>query len=195
MAFEPVFSKDGNTLLFTGKKGSSTTDFWTVNRSGKTWGTAVAMPSPINSEANEFRGNFTSDGTFYFGSERSSPGINQVYKATKHATQEWLVERLGVPINAMSYDGDPCVAPDGRFLVTYAGRTGGYGGVDLYVSFSDGKGGWGTLINLGPNFNSPNDEFGACLSPNGKTLFFNRHTTQGDQLFWVAVSAIDKLKP
>ncbi len=192
---EPLFSQDGRTLTFTAKKGTRSTDLWTVSRTTSGWGNPVAMPAPINTDTNEFRGSFASDGTFYFGSERVSPGINQVFKARKNASQAWVAEQLGGPINALSYDGDPCIAPDGRFLVTYAGRVGGYGRVDLYVTFSDGKGGWGTPVNLGPKFNSPDDEFGACLSQDGKHMFFNRHTAEGDKLYWVAVTAIDKLRP
>jgi len=192
---EPVFSRDGRTLTFTATKGRNATDLWTVSRTANGWGSPVAMPSPINSDTNEFRGSWTSNGTFYFGSERASEGINQVFKARQNAAGAWEIEKLGAPINALSYDGDPCIAPDGRFLIYYAGRANGYGRVDLYVAFSDGKGGWGTPINLGPTFNSPDDEFGAYLSLDGKQLFFNRHTAEGDQLFWVAVSAIDKLRP
>lgn len=193
-ASEAVFSKDGNSLTFTGTKGAGSTDFWTVRRQGEGWGKPERLPAPLNSDASEFRGSLADDGSFYFGSERLSPGINQVFKATKQG-QAWTVEKLGAPINALSYDGDPCIAPDGRFLITYAGRPDSIGRVDLYVSFRDGKGGWGKLINLGPDFNSSDDEFGAYLSPDGKSLFFNRHTTKGDELYWVAVSAIDKLKP
>lgn len=193
-ASEPVYSKDGNTLTFTGTKGTGSTDFWTVSRQGEGWGKPERMPAPLNSDANDFRGSLADDGTFYFGSERLSPGILQVFKATKQG-QGWAVEKLGAPINALSYDGDPCIAPDGRFLITYGARPDSHGRVDLYVSFSDGKGGWGKQINLGPEFNSPDDEFGACLSLDGKWLYFNRHTAQGDQLYWVAVSAIDRLKP
>lgn len=194
-AMEPVFSKDGRTLTFTASKVGGSTDLWTVSRTATGWGQPVAMPAPLNSDTNEFRGSFTTDGTFYFGSERLSPGINQVFKARQNAAGAWAVEALGAPINALSYDGDPCIAPDGRFLVYYAGRAGGYGRVDLYLTFSDGKGGWGTPVNLGPTFNSPDDEFGACLSPDGKVMFFTRHTSEGDKLFWVSVAAIDKLKP
>jgi|GEM_PF-1756276 len=192
---EPMFSKDGKTLTFTATKGKGATDFWIVSRTDTGWGTPQAMPAPINTDMNEFRGSYASDGAFYFGSERVSPGILQVFKATKTAAQGWAVEILGAPINTLSYEGDPCIAPDGRFLVYYSGRAGGFGRVDLYVTFSDGKGGWGTPINLGPKFNSPDDEFGAYLSHDGKYMFFNRHTAEGDKLFWVAVSAIDKLKP
>jgi hypothetical protein len=85
------------------------------------------------------------------------------------------------------------LAPDGRFLIFSSARDGK--SADLYVTFPDARGGWGTPINLGPAFNSPYDEYGANLSADGKYLFFTRHTPQGNRIYWVAVSAIEQLKP
>ncbi len=190
---ESVFSADGKTLTFTGKKSASgSMDFWTVEYTVHGWGTPVCMPAPINSAANEWRGSIMSDGTRYFSSERDKPGIYQVYKAYRDADLKPVVEKLGLPVNMNSYEGDPCIAADGHFLVFCSGR----GGVstDLFVSFSDGKGGWNTPINLGSTFNTASDEYGAYLSHDGKYLFFTRHTSQGNGNYWVAVSAIEKLK-
>ena len=38
------------------------------------------------------------------------------------------------------------------------------------------------------------DEYGAHLSSDGKFLFFTRHTARGNGIYWVASSAIEKLK-
>jgi Tol biopolymer transport system component len=190
---ESVFSADGHSLTFTGKKAPSTaTDFWIVEEEAHGWGPPVRLPSPINSDANEWRGSTMTDGTMYFGSERDRPGIYQVYKACRDCGHNLVVEKLGPPINLNSYEGDPCIAPDGHFLVFCSGRD--VVSTDLYVSFSDGKGGWGAPINLGPAFNTGNDEYGAYLSHDGKYLFFTRHTSQGDGIYWVATSAIEKLR-
>lgn len=183
---EPIFSEDGTSLIFTGKKGSTTTDLWTVDFTNNSWGVPVALPSPFNSSANEFRSSTMSNGTFYFGSNRS--GMMQIYKSTSLSA----VELLGAPINNQSYEGDPCIASDGHFLIFHSGRQGGSS--DLYVSFSDGQGGWKKPINLGPNYNSSSDEYGAHLSSDGKYLFFTRHTLKGNSIFWVSISAIEKLK-
>ncbi len=188
---EPVFSADGKTLTFTGKKSTGSLDLWTVRYEGHQWGTPVALPAPINSGATEFRGSYMPDGTMYFTSARS--GMNQVYKGYKDATQTLAVELVGAPISTSSYEGDPCIAPDGRFLIISSARDGK--SADLFVSFPDARGGWGTPINLGPAFNSPDDEYGAHLSSDGKYLFFTRHTSQGNGIYWVAVSAIEKLEP
>jgi hypothetical protein len=188
---EPVFSADGKTLTFTGRKSVGTQDLWTVGYAGQRWGTPVALPTPINSDAWEFRGSYMSDGTFYFTSGRS--GMNQVYKARKNADQSVVAELVSAPISTNSYEGDPCIAPDGRFLIFSSARDGK--SADNYVSFPDARGGWGTPINLGPAFNGPYDEYGAHLSSDRRYLFFTRHTPQGNNIYWVAVSAIEQFKP
>jgi hypothetical protein len=188
---EPVFSADGKTLTFTGRKSTGTQDLWTVGYAGQKWGTPVALPSPVNSEAKEFRGSYMSDGTLYFTSERS--GMYQVYKGYKDATGALVVELVGAPISTSTYEGDPCIAPDGRFLIFNSVRD--LKSADLYASFRDARGGWGTPVKLGPEFNSPYDEYGAHLSSDGKYLFFTRHTSHGNTIYWVAVSAIERLNP
>jgi hypothetical protein len=187
---EPVFSADGTSLTFTGIKAAGTRDLWTVSYADQRWGTPVALPAPINSDAKEGRGSTLPDGTMYFSSARS--GMFQVYKGYKDATRALVVELVGAPVSTNSYEGDPCIAPDGRFLIFYSVRD--WKSSDLYVSFSDGKGGWGPAIRLGDGFNTPGDEYGAHLSADGKYLFFTRHSAQGNGIYWVAVSAIDKLR-
>jgi Tol biopolymer transport system component len=187
---EPVFSADGTTLTFTGKKGTGTLDLWSVRYTAQGWGTPVAMPSPINSGAKEYRGSYMADGTMYFGSSRS--GMMQVYKANNDTSRVPAVELVGPPISTKSFEGDPCIAPDGRFLIFYSARN--RISSDLYVSFRDGKGGWGIPINFGDKFNSPDDEYGAHLSSDGQYLFFTRHASTGNSIYWVASSAIEKLR-
>jgi len=188
---EPVFSADGKTLMFTGRQSTGSLELWTVSYDGHRWGRPVALPSPINSEAKEFRGSYMSDGTLYFTSGRS--GMNQVYRAAKNAAHSLVVDLVAAPVSTNSYEGDPCIASDGRFLIFSSARDGK--SADLFVSVADARGGWGTPINLGPAFNTPDDEYGAHLSSDGKYLFFTRHTSQGNGIFWVAVSAIEQLKP
>lgn len=187
---EPVFSDDGATLTFTGQKETGSRDLWNVSFINEGWGVPTALPSPINSNRNEFRGSTMTNGTMYFCSNRS--GMMQIYKAYTDTTQSLIAEMLGAPINTRSYEGDPCIATDGHFLIFYSCRGGSSS--DLYVSFSDSSGGWETPIDLGAEFNTANDEYGAHLSSDGKYLFFTRHTAQGNSIYWVAASAIEKLK-
>jgi Putative Ig domain/WD40-like Beta Propeller Repeat len=190
---EPRFGANGVTLTFTGKTATGSQDLWVVRYQDTAWGQPIALPAPINSDAREWRGSSTSDGVVYFGSTRGNPPINQVYRAHRDSSQQWVAEKMGPPINMNAYEGDPCVAPDGHFLIFYSARSGV--SADLYVSFRDANGGWGEPIPLGPEFNTANDEYGAHLTTDGKYLFFTRHTPTGNEIYWVAASAIEKLKP
>jgi len=187
---EPVFSADGTTLTFTGRKGIGTLDLWTVRHTAQGWDTPVAMPPPINSNAKEYRGSTMVDGTLFFGSSRS--GMMQVYKANSDTSRVPAVELVGPPISMKSFEGDPCIAPDGRFLIFYSARDGKSS--DLYVSVRDANGGWGVPINLGDKFNSSDDEYGAHMSPDKKCLFFTRQSSAGNTIYWVASSAIGNLR-
>jgi len=190
---EAYFSPDGNRLYFSAHaRGSgSGMDLWMVDRAGTGWGTPVRLPAPINSDANEFHFSKGPDGTIYFLSNRS--GSPQIYRARQNADRTFLVELIPAPVLSVgTYDGDPTIAPDGRFLVFHSGRAGGFGAVDLHVSFPDGKGEWTKPMNLGADFNTAADEYGAMLSPDGKYLFFVRHSLKKGELFWVSTRAIDK---
>jgi hypothetical protein len=116
------YSNDGTTLTFTGRMGSGTLDLWTVRYTASGWDAPAALPPPVNSGAKEYRASYLSNGTMYFGSTRS--GMMQVYKTCVDTTRRPRVELVGPPISVNSYEGDPCVAPDGRFLVFYSGRDG-----------------------------------------------------------------------
>jgi hypothetical protein len=194
-AAEPFFSKGGKRLYFTAQAKDAKTrmDFWMVERSGRGWGSPVRLPAPINSDANEFHFCQVLDGTTYFLSNRS--GAAQVYRARQKRGQSPQVELIPAPVLSVgTYDGDPLVAPDGRFLVFHSGRAGGLGAVDLYVCFPDGKGEWTPPVNLGADFNTDADEYGAALSPDGKYLFYVRHSPQRGDIYWVSTSALEKFR-
>lgn len=193
---EPGFTPDGKSLIFTGAKDATNQDLYTVSFDGKTFGTPVALPAPINTPAPEWRGSMAPDGSFYFGSLRVSPAdqLNQIFRATKDAAGVWKVELAPFPLNSEVGEGDPCIAPDGRWMVFYSNRS--YRAAELYVSFREANGTWGDPIRLGPEFNAATEQYGARLSGDGKFLFFVRKTrAEGEKTWWVSTSAIDKLKP
>jgi hypothetical protein len=189
---EPHFSPDGGTLFFTGKHPGEFGRLWAVTRTGAKWGKPERQPTPIEGEGDAYRGRRTDDGTWYFGLQ--TQGMVQIYRTTTGGAGGVAIEKLGAPVNQQAYDGDPCVAPDGRWLVFNSARILA-GRSDLYVSFADGRGNWGTPVHLGPEYNTPDDEFGAMLSPDGMHLFFTRHAIAGNELHWVDAAAIDALKP
>lgn len=193
---EPAFSPDGKTLYFTGTKADGNQDLFTVSCEGRVFGTPVALPAPINSAAKEWRGSVAPDGSFYFGSIRMDPAneLNQIFKATKDANGTWTTAWMPAPFNTENYEGDPCIAPDGRWMIFYSYRN--WKTADLYVSFREANGAWGDPIRMGPEFNAAPEQYGARLSRDGKYLFFVRKTkAEGEKTWWVSVNAIDKLRP
>jgi Immunoglobulin domain/WD40-like Beta Propeller Repeat len=183
---EPFFSQDGAKLFFTCLTNNQT-DFYAVDCTPQGWTNPAALPSPINSAYNEYCYSQTTNGTAYFASTRSG-GLN-IYKTYQVAGQPLQVVNLAPTI----VGGDPCIAPDERFLVFYTG--GAYGGVDLFVSFNNRKGGWTTPVNLGSRFNTSADEFNPSISPDGQYLFFARQNASSGDVYWVSVAAIDNLNP
>jgi hypothetical protein len=190
-ANEPVFARDGKSLVFTGSKSTGTKDFWAVSYSKGSWGEPAALPEPVNSSADEFRPCFQPDGTIWFVSSREG-GMNQLYKATKDGSGRYAVAKLPPSINTGNWECDPCVPADGRFLLFFSAVD--QKSTDMYLVFPDGKGGWGPWIKAKPGFNTGNDEYGAHLTADGAYLFFTRHSATGNTIYWVSVSAIDALR-
>lgn len=191
-AGEPFFSADGKSLTFNAsqKASPSGADFWRVTRTAQGWSAPVRLSEAFQSKANDLCFTQTSDGTGYFLSRRL--GLPQLFRVRPGAE---AAELLPAPITAEGVpNGDPCIAPDGRFLVFFSFRQGGFGSGDLFTTFPDGKGGWTEPMNLGPDFNSAGSEYGPSLSPDGRFLFFVRHTREKGELFWVATSALERFR-
>ena len=64
----------------------------------------------------------------------------------------------------------PSISSDGRRLFFSSNRTGGQGGMDLYVSMNQ-NGVWGDPVNLGPKINTPKDDIFPFSHASGVLLF------------------------
>ena len=65
--------------------------------------------------------------------------------------------------------------------------------MDLYISFNNANNQWEYPINMGNKINSPLVERFPVVSPDGKYMFFMRHTETQD-FFWVSTEIFDKLR-
>ncbi|PHN98569.1 hypothetical protein CSC81_03505 [Tenacibaculum discolor] len=93
----------------------------------------------------------------------------------------------------------PFIAPDESYLIFDGKREGGYGDSDIYICFKQQDGSWGEPINMGDKINTNAWEALACVTPDGKFLFFNRNMGSKDyenvDIFWVSAQVIEDLKP
>ncbi|HKC68974.1 MAG TPA: carboxypeptidase regulatory-like domain-containing protein, partial [Bacteroidia bacterium] len=92
---------------------------------------------------------------------------------SKVSNNKWRTpEPFGKPINTSYWEGGACISPDGKTLYFTSERKGGFGNSDIWMSVRKTKTEWDTPVNLGAEINSPYDEAGLFLAPDGKTLFF-----------------------
>lgn len=65
------------------------------------------------------------------------------------------------------------------YLIT--DRPGGYGGTDIWLVTKNEQGVWDKMENLGPTINTPYNEDGVFIHPDGKTLYFSSegHNSMG----------------
>lgn len=93
----------------------------------------------------------------------------QIYSATKEG-ENWS-NPVELPFNTVEYEeAHPALSPDGQKLYFTSDRSGGFGGMDLYVSrFENGE--WSVPENLGSNINTPGNEVFPYVHNDG-TLYF-----------------------
>jgi hypothetical protein len=74
------------------------------------------------------------------------------------------------------------ISSDNTLLVFSSDRPGGYGHHDLYsATWDEDLQIWTNITNLGPNVNTPLDEYNSCMAEEAGFLFFERHDPITDQ--------------
>ena len=169
-----------------------------VERQTGKWGEPQKLPSPINLGTYSGYYSETADGVAYINSERSGGfGSDDIWCIHPSSNQ---AENLGSKVNASGQDSYPCVAHDGSFLIFSSTRSGKIGYQDLYICFDKGNDEWTVPVNMeingaGINVSSRHQAY-PSLSPDGRFLFFTRHTASGDieDIYWVSTNVIDTLR-
>lgn len=90
-----------------------------------------------------------------------------------------------VPVPALNTDYEelgPEPSRDGQSLYFYSDRPGGLGGFDLWVARRDGDD-WTEPVNLGSRINSPHNDYGPAVAPDGLSLVFSSNRPKpGEQI-------------
>ncbi|MGD8780443.1 MAG: SBBP repeat-containing protein [Ignavibacteria bacterium] len=200
----PSFSYDGNRLYFdVWTSDYSDCNIWAVDRTENGWGEAYQLPSPANTSSINQSYSPTADGNAYVFSTRPDGfGDYDIWYLKALSGQSFQAENLGSTINTSAWETDPCIAPDGSYLIFSSNRPGGYGSQDLYISFINEENEWPEPVNMeiseaGINV-AQHHQVSPSISPDGKYLFFARHSTPGQSMtmdiYWVSTEIIDSLK-
>lgn len=145
----------------------------------------------INSEYPEYNPSVSADGkTMIFTSRRpESVGklldedgkfYEDIYISTKDSiTGQWQ-DAVSVPgqLNENGHDANMSLSPDGKQIYVYR-NTGFTGSGEIFISKIGRTGKWGKAAKLEGDINTSYFESSACVSPDGKTLYFVSERPKG----------------
>jgi len=184
--YHPSLTVDENTLIFTRLRPADNEtdnggaqfeeDFYISRRENLEWGPAIPLGSPLNTHGNEGAHSVSPDGRYFYftGCERPDGyGSCDLYISKREGDKWSKPTNMGELINTGTWDAQPTIGPDGRTLVFTSRRAGGKGMADLWITQKRDNGTWTLPENLGDSINTPYDEFGPYLHPDGRTLFFS----------------------
>lgn len=177
---DPVFSPDGNMILFQsnrpveGKPDRKGFDIWASRRLKKGWSSPYHLGNTINSDASESFASMTNNGSIYFMKENpDQKGQSDIYVSGFINGSYTEPVNLGFPINTDFRESNPFISPKEDFILYFSSDSTGYGDVDLYISYRNGKG-WTTPKNLGQPINSSIGEFCPFYHFKQRKLYFCR---------------------
>lgn len=193
--FSPVLSVDGNAVFYTSRRvrpdssNAGVIDllaglpFENVYVSYKDRNANWQKPELLN--INPPSGhlatiNVSADGQTLF-IYRSDEGDGNLYES-KLVGELWSDPVLiGSDVNTKAWETHCALTADGNTLYFVSDRKGGQGGRDIYRVVKLPTGEWSKAQNLGGVINTPYDEDGAFIHPNGRTLYFSSrgHNSMG----------------
>ena len=207
----PSLSTDGHLLFFHSSRpgGHGGVDIWMSRRDNPNddfgWQPPTNLGPDVNTEESEFVPDYIQSADFYL--ERSghvpadaaalyfSRGLdlnNQdiwTVPITRNGETFGPAVRVDV-LNSPANDASPSVRTDGREILFWSNRPGGFGFGDIWVSTRrNAHEPWSTPENVGPPVNTAVNDVRPNLSRSGRTLLFdsNRPGGLGDQDIWMSI--------
>lgn len=196
----PALTVDGKTMLFTrllpdgrNVKFPEQEDFFVSNKLDDVWQTAVPMPQNVNTANNEGAPTLSPDGRslifvacsdetgIYYGENREGKGSCDFFY-TKRIGSRWT-NPINLPgnVNTSNWETQPSLSSDGKTMYFIRGirGQGGKRDSDIYVTYLQEDGTWGTPQRLPNSINTPLQEESVHIHPDGKTLYFASRGHQG----------------
>ena len=163
-------SFDGNTLVYTERRGIVNAIFCSRKEKGK-WLTPVDITSELGGGDDCSTCSLSSDGTILF--IYKTDNYDGVIYSSTYKNGAWTpVSKLNKNVNSKYYESHAALSADGKKLYFTSNRDGGLGNLDIYVSEKDGSGDWGPAVNLGAEINTPYNEDNPFITQNDSVLYF-----------------------
>jgi outer membrane protein OmpA-like peptidoglycan-associated protein/tetratricopeptide (TPR) repeat protein len=182
----PSITIDAKKLVFTRRVKNFNEDFFESNIENKIWNKAQAIKGDVNTEFNEGAQNISQDGTILFFTGCNFPkgeGSCDLYYSL-FINNSWTKPvTAGRNINTENWESQPSLSPDKRALYFTARDPSTIGGSDIFVSYINDKGKWGTPFNLGKTINTTGNESCPFIHADNQTLYFTSdgHTGYGGE--------------
>jgi len=161
-----------------------------------TFGTPTNLGLTVNSSYGDGPPSISADGlVLYFRSNRPGGFGDYDTWVTTRPTRDghWGTPvRLGANVNTSAFDSCPNISTDGLTLYFGSSRSGGSGGVDIWVTTRATQNDpWGAPVNLGPTVNSSAFDCDPSMSADVLTLYFSSTRSGGFGNFdiWVTTRA------
>lgn len=185
--YSPVLSLDESTIYFTSRRlrpdssnyfikdvsdGLYYEDIYVSNNYDGAWTEPELIN--INTEGHEATINISIDGQTLF-IYKDDNGNGNLYFSNLNENEWSTPKLLGSDINSDAQESHVAVTPDGNTLYFVSDRKGGLGGQDIYFCNKLPTGEWAKAQNIGSVINTPYNEDGVFIHPDGKTLYFSSH--------------------
>jgi len=180
--FSPVFYNKGIVFPSTRKgkrKSSNTSNKYLYARMNSEGHIRATRSFDAGIKAFNVQGpiSFSPSGLTLFFAEKQGRGVNDM--ATYHLsfiqkTKAGWGKQKQLPLNVDGYTSThPFLNQKGTKLFFASDQPGGYGGMDIYVSYYD-NGIWSEAINLGPEVNTAEDEAYPVIGEDGQLYFASK---------------------
>jgi outer membrane protein OmpA-like peptidoglycan-associated protein len=179
--YAPLISADESVLLLTSRRTGSTggqldsegdgmlEDIYQSDRTGSGWSPARNLGPPVNTAHHDATVGLSADGQHLLVYMEDNEG--DIYESDLVGNAWSKPKNLGTRLNTKFHESAACYSPDGKYLYFVSDRPeGNRGGRDIYRLELDAR---TPAENLGPVINSPYDEEGVFMHPDGKTLYFS----------------------
>ncbi|MCZ2442373.1 MAG: OmpA family protein [Flavobacteriales bacterium] len=189
--YVPLIKADETVLIYTSrrpidetKKRSKRTvsnfdfDYYenvykSTHESDGKWSKPTRMPMPLNQNKKHSASvSLSLDGNTLYLYQSSNNG--DIYYSKREGESWSTPKSLPGLINTKKYnESHITISYDGKTAYFVSDRPGGLGGKDIWKSELQSDQTWGEPVNLGPGINTPYDEDGPFMHPDGKTLYFS----------------------
>jgi outer membrane protein OmpA-like peptidoglycan-associated protein len=184
---EPNISPDGQTVYYQSWRSNwqeTEGPYYQSTLNGTRWGKLTGMGGGIGeffrerfAERNQFATDGATIGTngdvFIVACGFNYDRAMDIYMSRKNTAGQWdTMKKLAISTN--KDDRSVFLAADGKTLYFASKGYGGMGGLDIFKTVIDSNGQPGEIINIGPPFNTPKDDYGLVITASGEEAFFVR---------------------